>query len=92
MIKTGEIESVLFGLRDKIKSQERKDIITKIDNAKKENWEDLDTEIRLLIYSIGGPVNFDPKTILMSLRVESIRKFKVRNMLYNMLKSFQDSN
>ena len=59
---------------------------------KKENWEYLDTEIRLLIYSIGGPVNFDPKTILMSLRVESIRKFKVRNILYNMLKSFQDLN
>ena len=86
MIKTGEIESVLFGSKNTIKSKEQKNIITKIDNAKKENWEDLDTEIRLLIYSIGGPVNFDPKTIRMSLCVKSLRKFKARNIIYNRLK------
>ena len=82
MIKTGEIESALFGFKNTIKSEERKDIITKIDNAKKENWENLDAKIRSSIYAIGGPNNFDSKTIPMSLRVESLRKFKVRNIIY----------
>ena len=92
MIKAGEIESVLVEFKNMIKFGDQKNIITKIDNAKKENWEDLDPEIRLLIYVIGGPVNFDPKTILMPLRVESLRKFKVRNIVYNTLKLFQNSN
>ena len=92
MIKAGEIESALVEFKDMIKLEDQKNVITKIGSAKKENWEDLDTEIRLFVYLVGGPVNFDPKTILMSLRVESLRKFKVRNIIYDMLKLFQDSN
>ncbi|MDI1495947.1 MAG: abortive infection protein [Cenarchaeum symbiont of Oopsacas minuta] len=91
MIKTGEIESALSTFKNTIDFEEKRNIIEKIKNAKIENWDELEANIRLLICTLGIPSDLDPKTILMSSHVDSIKKFKVRGILYSVLKMLSES-
>jgi len=63
------------------------EIIPKILSATKDNWEDLDPLVRSAISSgYGSTLPIEENQIVMSGYVDPMRKFKVRGLIYQILK------
>ena len=88
-MRDNEIESALTKISTIIKEKKlygvSDEIITKIKSATKENWNELDPNIRSIIaYGIPN-LKLEKNTVVMTGYVDPIRKFKVRGLLYQTL-------
>lgn len=90
-LKDEEIEKAIEFSKDMIKQNKIKgmpeEIIPKILSATKDNWEDLDPLVRSVISSgYGSTLPIEENQIVMSGYVDPMRKFKVRGLIYQILK------
>lgn len=91
-LKEDEIEPAINhakGMASKIEGIP-KDMIPKIMNTTKDNWETTDPSIRAMIATAYlGTLDPEENTLILSSYIDPIRKFKVRDMIYYFLKKNQ---
>lgn len=88
-LKDSEIELALSGISTYIDKGNLKgvsdEMITKIKSATKENWEELDPNVRSIIGMAMPHLKPEKNTIIMTGYVDPMRKFKVRCLLHETL-------
>lgn len=86
--RDSEIESALTGIStliDEGKLRVSDEIILKIRAATKDNWEELDPNVRSIIASGMPKLKLEKNTMIMTGYIDPIRKFKVRGLLHETL-------
>ena len=88
-LKDSEIESALSGISTYIDEDKLEgvsdEMISKIKSATKENWEELDPNVRSIIGMAMPKLEPEKNTMIMTGYIDPIPKFKVRGLLHQTL-------